>query len=182
MAIVLTNGQYYIKFSDSGAVKKTLNIHEARKFYNVNVASRKLLEKMEKSPTKCEGYYVFDTEGDEHALNTPKKVKKRKYYTADVRKMIYDKADGRCVLCGRKIVYKDMTLDHVIPLAMGGADEVENLACTCFTCNQFKGSILPDTFIERISQIFLYQMEKKHCNNWKWKIIRKMLLKLSVEK
>lgn len=108
--------------------------------------------------------------------------KKRKKYSEDVRKMIYYKADGRCVLCGRKILYKNMTLDHVVTLAMGGADEVENLACTCFICNQFKGLILPDDLLDRITQIFLYQMNKKHCSNWKWKIIRKILLKLSTDK
>lgn len=32
---------------------------------------------------------------------------------------------------------------YISHIAMSGADEVENLACTCFTCNQFKGSILP---------------------------------------
>lgn len=96
--------------------------------------------------------------------------------------MIYNNADRRCQLCGRKITYKDMTLDLIVPLAMGGADEVENLSCTCFTCNQFKGSILPDDFLNRILQIFLYQMNKKHCSNWKWKIIRKILLKLSTDK
>lgn len=183
MAIVLTNGQNYIKVSNTGKILKTTNIDEARKFYNVNVASRKLLEKMKKAPVKCEGYYVFDTEGDEHELCKPKTViNKRKHFSTDIRNIIYNNANGRCSLCGRKISYKDMTLDHVIPLAMGGIDDVGNLACTCFTCNQFKGSILPDYFMDRISQIFLYQMNKKHCCNWKWKIIRKILLKLSTEK
>lgn len=182
MAIVITNGQYYMRFNEKGQIKKTPDITEARNFYNVNVASIKLQEKSNKSLAKCAGYYVFDTDRDEHALNRPKKVMERKHYTKDVREMIYNNADERCYLCGRKITYKDMSLDHVIPLAMGGADEVENLTCTCFTCNQFKGSILQNDFVERITQIFLYQMNKKNCNNWKWKIIRKILLKLSTEK
>ena len=50
MAIVITNGKYYMRFSSTGKILRTLNIDEARKFYNVNVASRKLLEKMEKLP------------------------------------------------------------------------------------------------------------------------------------
>lgn len=175
MAIVITNGTYYIATNASGGVIKTSIMEDAQQFYNVNVASRKI----QKAPGKCKGYYVFDTKGDNIPTNGKKK---RRKYREDVRKMIYDKADGRCTLCGRKILYKDMTLDHVIPLAMGGSDEVENLSCTCFTYNQFKGSILPDDFLNRISQIFLYQMNKKHCSNWKWKIIRKILLKLSRDK
>lgn len=78
MAIVITNGQYYMRFNGKGQIKKTPDITEARKFYNVNVASMKLQEKSNKSPVKCSGYYVFDTDGDEHALSRPKKVTERK--------------------------------------------------------------------------------------------------------
>lgn len=149
----------------NGGVIKTPILEDAQRFYNVNVASRKI----QKAPGKCKGYYVFDTEGNGKPTNGKKK---RKKYSEDVRKIIYYKADGICVLCGRKILYKDMTLDHVVPIVMGGADEVKNLACTCFICNQFKGLILLDDLLDRITQIFLYQMNKKHCSNWKWKIIR----------
>jgi len=55
-----------------------------------------------------------------------------------------------------------MTLDHIIPLACNGADAVENLQCSCYACNQFKGHVLPSDFQERIAKIFLYQMEKEH--------------------
>ncbi|MFR8313662.1 MAG: HNH endonuclease [Ruminococcus sp.] len=42
--------------------------------------------------------------------------------------MIYNQADGRCVLCGRKIKYEDMTIDHIRPTSLGGSDSVENLS------------------------------------------------------
>lgn len=168
MAIVITNGTYYIATNKNGGIIKTPILEDAQRFYNVNVASRKL----QKAPGKCKGYYVFDTEGNDKPTH---RKKKRRKYSEDVRKMIYDKADGRCQLCGRQIAYIEVTLDHVVPLAMGGADEVENLSCTCFTCNQFKGSILPDDFIDRITTIFLYQMEKKYCNRILWKIVHKIL-------
>ena len=32
------------------------------------------------------------------------------------------------------------------PLAMGGEDDVENLSCTCYPYNLFKGNILPSDF------------------------------------
>lgn len=75
--------------------------------------------------------------------------------------LIYNTAQGKCVLCGRKITYDKMTLDHIVPLAMNGTDDVGNLQCTCEACNLFKGSVLPDDFMERITRIFLYQMDKK---------------------
>jgi len=70
-------------------------------------------------------------------------------------------------LCGNPIAFEEMTLDHIVPLAMGGADEVENLQCSCKACNQFKGSILPADFFDRIQEIFLYQIKKEHPVVWK---------------
>ena len=92
--------------------------------------------------------------------------------------MIYNTAKGRCVLCGRKITYDNMTLDHIVPLAMNGADDVSNLQCTCEACNLFKGSVLPDDFMERITEIFLYQMDKKEGKRLLWKIVHKILNKM----
>lgn len=169
MAIVLTNGQHYIATNKKGRIHKTQNIEEARIFYNVNTASRKLMKS-----SKCKGYYVYDTEGDEK----PRRVKKRIHYSEDVRRDIYNKYNGKCALCGRYILYEDMTLDHIIPLSKGGADEVENLQACCYIDNQFKGNINPDDFMERITEIFLYQMNKKVGNTVKWKIVHRLLEKM----
>ncbi len=37
------------------------------------------------------------------------------------------------------------------------------------------GNILPADFMERITDIFLYQMERRHKDRVKWKIAHKML-------
>ncbi len=36
----------------------------------------------------------------------------------------------------------DMTLDHIVPLNLGGADELENIQIACYACNQLKKNIL----------------------------------------
>ena len=69
---------------------------------------------------------------------------KRKKYSQATRKLIYNKYDGRCQLCGRKILFSEMSLDHHIALSMGGVDDVSNLECTCLPCNQFKSNIAPE--------------------------------------
>ena len=71
-----------------------------------------------------------------------------------------------------------MTIDHVNPLSMGGEDDVENLACTCYPCNLFKRNILPDDFMERITEIVMYQMEKKSKGKLRWKIVHRILNKI----
>lgn len=193
MAIVITNGNYYIWYTSTGATKKTSEINLAYQFSSVYEA----ISGMRKAQGKTEGFYVYDTltqrilwrwmteeekeeaKRNKVALSMVKRDKngkiKRKSYSDDVRKLIYIKAGGRCELCGRKILLDDMTLDHVNPLSMGGDDDVENLSCTCYPCNLFKGNILPTDFYERITDIFMYQMEKKQRNSFKWKIAHRLL-------
>lgn len=65
-----------------------------------------------------------------------------------------------------------------MPLAKGGIDSVENLQLCCHADNIFKGAIKPEEFMERITEIFMYQMEKKYRNKLKWKIIHRILADL----
>ena len=196
MAIVITNGNHYITYTDSGAIKKTTDINSAFQFSTVAEA----IKGMKKAEEKTKSYFVFDTLTQrilwkwmtEEEIKEMRKNKvslsmvrrdskgkiKRKSYSEDTRKLIYLHAGGRCELCGRKILLEDMTIDYITPLAMGGEDDVENLSCTCYPCNLFKGHVLPSDFMERITDIFLYQMEKKHKDRVKWKIVHKMLNKM----
>lgn len=172
MALVITNGTYYLKTNINGVIEKTPVFEEAQVFYEVNAASRKIM----KAPGRTKGYYIFDTEGNEYA--SPAKKRNRKKYSEDVRRMIYNKAEGRCQLCGRKIRYKELTLDHIVPLAMGGEDCISNLQAADAACNGFKGSILPEKFMDRVTEIFMFQMEKKHSGETNWKMARNLLMEL----
>lgn len=171
MAIVLTNGTYFIAVSSTGKIGKTADISEAQNFHSCNVAMRKVF----KAPGKCKGYYPFDTEDTTCGCGNKKK---RKSYSQEERKIIYDKANGCCELCGKKLKFENMTIDHVMPLSMGGVDELDNLQASCLACNQFKSNILPDEFHKRITEIFMYQMEKKHKDKFMWKIVHRTLIAL----
>ena len=142
-------------------------------YSNVNVAQKKLLS----MPGQLKGYYIFDTEGDEKGENKKRYQGKRRVYTKEERKFIYRKYEGKCALCGKKITYKELTLDHIKPIFVGGADELENIQASCYACNQFKSSIRPEDFEQKIIDIFLYQMKQKCANDWVWKIIEKIILK-----
>ena len=167
MAIVLTNGTYYIATNKNGGIIKTPIIEDAQIFYSVNVAMRKKL----KLPGKCKGYYPYDTE-DITGCNVKKR---RKTYSKEERKIIYDKSKGRCELCGQRLLLENMTLDHIVPLSMGGEDSMDNLQVLCYDCNQLKSNILPDDFMDRIIKIFLHQAEKKCSKDMKLKIIHKLV-------
>lgn len=172
MAYVLTNGSYYVRMTETGGVAKTKDVNEAR----IYLTTEKAKERLEKAPSKTHGYYIEDVE-----TNTKYRYSRSKgriKFPKEVRELIYNTAQGKCVLCGRKITYDKMTLDHIVPLAMNGADDVSNLQCTCEACNLFKGSVLPDNFMERITEIFLCQMDKKEGRRLLWKIVHKILNKM----
>lgn len=168
MAIVLTNGIYYIATSKKDGIIKTPILEDAQTFYSVNIAMRKIL----KAPGKCKGYYPYDTEDTTCKCS---EKKKRRNYSREERKIIYNESNGRCELCGKRLLFEEMTLDHIVPISMGGADDMDNLQASCFACNQFKSNILPDDFMDRIIKIFLYQTEKKCSKDIKLKIIHKLV-------
>ena len=164
MAILLTNGKCYIAHDKRGKVIKVTDIEQAQDFYSVERA----INQKRKTPGKCYGYYYIDTEKYKTKI-------KRKKYSDEERKIIYDKSNGRCELCGQRLFLDNMTLDHIIPLSMGGKDDMENLQASCYACNQFKSNSLPDDFMDRIINIFLSQMKKKCNNDMKLRIIHKLV-------
>lgn len=55
----------------------------------------------------------------------------------------------RCVYCAAPLDYARATLDHVQPLAKGGADDPGNLVSACPPCNRLKADMLPGEFFFR---------------------------------
>ncbi len=52
--------------------------------------------------------------------------------------------DGfRCQYCGKKLSYKNLTIDHVIPKSKGGKTEWTNVVTSCMPCNSKKGDRTP---------------------------------------
>lgn len=52
-----------------------------------------------------------------------------------------------CRYCGAKAPAVEITVDHVVPQALGGLDEPANLVAACADCNAGKASIAPDAAI-----------------------------------
>ena len=73
-------------------------------------------------------------------------MSERRKLTAAERQQIYEKFGGRCAYCGCKITIKEMQADHVIPLHLGGADDISNLYPACRACNHYKSTYTVEKF------------------------------------
>ena len=65
----------------------------------------------------------------------------RKTLSRSDRQKVYEKYDGRCAYCGKVIAYKDMQVDHLVPLegySQKGTNDFDNLMPACRRCNHYK--------------------------------------------
>lgn len=69
-------------------------------------------------------------------------------YSEDRMNDIYDRTDGYCHLCGKKLAFKNYgvfgargawEVEHSVARALGGTDRLNNLYAACISCNRSKG-------------------------------------------
>jgi hypothetical protein len=72
-------------------------------------------------------------------------VKREAFVENVYRKRIYERDGWRCQLCRKKVNRnavvphpKAPTLDHILPLSLGGTHEPANVQLACFMCNAIK--------------------------------------------
>lgn len=65
--------------------------------------------------------------------------------------IVYLRDKGRCAYCGVEMLISDATIDHIIPVASGGTEDLDNLTLACETCNHNKGAMSAEEFRKCIS-------------------------------
>lgn len=153
-----------ITIGNNNALSKTQDINEATRFISNEVA-RYVKATHEK---RCKGY---------HPMNLNPNKDRRKY-SADVKRMVYLRNNGRCAICGKRVDLNKCNLDHRIPISKGGIDAVENLDCVHVKCNYIKADLMPDELEKGIKDIFLYQMEKNRGHKLRCRIAKAVLRKI----
>lgn len=65
-----------------------------------------------------------------------------------IRGKLVTAQNGECQYCDSKITAANCDIDHICPLARGGADSEENLQALCSRCNKEKHSKTHDEYLE----------------------------------
>lgn len=84
------------------------------------------------------------------------------------KKTIYAKANGKCAICGKPVEFKKMTVDHKVPIAKGGTNDLGNLQLAHLSCNRAKSDMLLDELCKLAEEIV---------RNNRWKKIKNFFVK-----
>lgn len=81
------------------------------------------------------------------AYLTAKKVYKRT--------RLAEAQNWKCCWCGCKMVPEPMqcnsvTVEHILPRSQGGSNEMDNLAAACHRCNNKRGTLTIDDFMQNL--------------------------------
>lgn len=82
----------------------------------------------------------------------------RKKISKAERKEVYDKCKGHCAYCGCELALNDMQVDHIVPIAQEGADELSNMLPACRSCNHYKSTLSLEHFrrcVERFPEVLM---------------------------
>jgi 5-methylcytosine-specific restriction endonuclease McrA len=94
----------------------------------------------------------FDIEVDE------RQIRQEREKARALRKQNWWKnriAKGVCHYCGKAVPPKELTLDHIVPVARGGRSTKGNCVPACKECNNQKKNLLPiewDEYLQRLEK------------------------------
>ncbi len=72
---------------------------------------------------------------------------------APLRTRVLAKGNGRCWYCGWALDPEDFDVEHIVPRAKGGGDDLVNLAPSCGLCNAHKGTALLEEFRAKVQRL-----------------------------
>ncbi len=59
----------------------------------------------------------------------------RIFIPKEVRTYVFQRDNFQCKSCGKTTHESELTIDHIIPLAKGGTNDISNLQTLCLSCN-----------------------------------------------
>ena len=94
-----------------------------------------------RTKSKTPEYLAYQREYDQRTGRSAEKMARRRALILGVtvepidRTAIIIRDNRTCYLCGKFLKWREVTLDHIVPLARGGAHAAANLRVACGPCN-----------------------------------------------
>ena len=109
------------------------------------------------------------------------KTKETRTYvlTKDERKLIWDKTDGNCHVCGRAVSPNNFEADHVRNHSAGGGSQVDNFLPACRTCNNYRWHYSPEE-VQWILKMGIWAKTKVSHDDAIGKLIAKEFIKKEI--
>lgn len=167
----------FIAYSKTRKIVHVTSLEEAHRFDTPNQARKA----REKAPKKMAYFRVYIVMENGELVKENSTITKRKKFSQMERKRIYQKTKGHCYLCGEFVDFDVYQIEHRIPLAKGGTNDFSNLFPSCPCCNSMKNSIYPEELLEKITQIFMYQVTMRGNNHSKCVTAKKIIMYMKVK-
>lgn len=65
-------------------------------------------------------------------------------------RIVYERDEGICGICGEAVDLAEFEVDHIVPLAAGGEHSYWNVQVAHLGCNRAKGAKVPDDLTEKV--------------------------------
>ena len=90
-----------------------------------------------------------------HRYRARKKLAKGNHTEDDI-KLLKQLQKNKCLCCGKKVT---LTIDHIVPLAQGGRNDIINLQGLCLSCNSSKQNTTQDFRSKKLKKQIFKQFE-----------------------
>lgn len=82
---------------------------------------------------------------------------KRKAISKKTRFEVFKRDEFTCTYCGQKPPAVVLEVDHIVPVAKGGKNGMDNLITACFDCNRGKGAgtltAVPESLADKAARV-----------------------------
>lgn len=153
MAYILRKGNEYCFLDGRNKIHRTQDIGFATRFTDI----RKAYDLLYLARKKLKGFRVVDLDADMEMAG--RHATKRRMFSEPERMAVYNRCKGRCGICGKFVPFDVFTIDHIVPLAKGGTNTMENLQCAHSWCNLIKREATMLELTRKLMGIVLYQMK-----------------------
>ena len=85
--------------------------------------------------------------------HTLKHRSKTRFVSTARRYEIYLRDNKQCYQCAKELAKDEFELDHLIPIAKGGANNPENLAVSCLFCNRSRGTKIEEAQLTKLKEL-----------------------------